>query len=80
MHFFGQFNSKNSEKKHGSSTNDPIFSSTFPALTVGNIRFSINSQNQFSCGPTLWSILVSKTLQFWEKAIDSDNPSSFSRK
>ena len=36
MHFFGQFKDRNSERKHESQTNDPIFSSTFSALLFQN--------------------------------------------
>ena len=39
MHFFRQFKDHKSERKHGNWANDPIFSSTFSALTVCNIHF-----------------------------------------
>ena len=41
MHFFRQFKDHKSERKHGNWANDPIFSSTFSALTVCNIHFWI---------------------------------------
>ena len=44
MHFFGQFKDHNSRRKHGSQTNDPIFSSTFSALLFQN-------QSPISCCP-----------------------------
>ena len=39
MNFFGQFKDHNLARKHGSWTSDPIFSSTFSAITVYNIHF-----------------------------------------
>ena len=41
MHLFGQFTDHNSGRKHGNQANDPIFSSTFFALTVCNTYFYI---------------------------------------
>ena len=41
MHFFGQFKDHNSGRKHVNEITDPIFSSTFSALTVCKIHFCI---------------------------------------
>ena len=41
IHFFEQFMNHNSGRKHGNLKNDPIFLSTFSALTVCDIHFCI---------------------------------------
>ena len=60
IHFFEKCKDHNLGREHGNSLNDPVFSSTFYALTVWNIHFWIeNTQNLFSCGVTFgpfWSV------------------------
>ena len=76
MHPFRIFKDHNSVRKHGSSTNDPIFSPTFATPTVCNIHICIWKKSKFNfIWSPLWPILVCKIPQFWVKATASDNPS-----
>ena len=83
MHFFRQFKDRNSGRKHGSQTNDPIFSIyifRYNCLFVIFISDFQNTQNSFSCGRPFdpnWSV---KYLNFWPKATDSDSSTYFFQK
>ena len=61
MYIFGQCKDHNSGRKHGNETNDLMFLSTFPALTVIFIFVFKNSQNSFSF--PLSTLLVQFSLQ-----------------
>ena len=70
MHFFRQFKDHNPGRKHGNSTNDPIFSSTISTLTINNISEFEKAQNSLTCGSPFGSFWPVKYLNFWPKATD----------